>query len=311
MKLYDPLQQRFISGRKPPVGTPLIRTHPLARDLNIAFLMNEGAGDKLFDSSGNNQTGTFLNAGVTWTPGGLYYEQTVASVTANWTRANVAEGTIIASVAPSLLVDDELYLWDTYGGGNKRCLCYYLHRIPRLQIFTDTNARFTYEDSEAFVADEDTAIAFTWPDSRCYRNGVLLGDGTDGTLGDSSSILYLGSKYLGNGECLDGRYNYFFHWNRKLSAEEIAAHFREPYQMFGRSAPIFAVTGGAVTTPQTVSGDMPAATGSLMTSFRTSQALAGEMPAATGSLATEKNPVVAAGGKIIKIIGSGFNKILG
>ncbi len=46
---------------KPLRGKRLIRNHPLARGLIAGWLMNEGTGNKIFDISGNQFTGAFVN----------------------------------------------------------------------------------------------------------------------------------------------------------------------------------------------------------------------------------------------------------
>ena len=45
---------------KPPKGVLLNRGHPLAKGLVGFWLMNEGGGNKVFDLSGNNNSGKFL-----------------------------------------------------------------------------------------------------------------------------------------------------------------------------------------------------------------------------------------------------------
>ena len=55
---------------KPYRGTPLNKNHPLARGLAGCWVMNEGTGFKVFDLSGNGNTGTMT--GMTnsdWVPG--------------------------------------------------------------------------------------------------------------------------------------------------------------------------------------------------------------------------------------------------
>lgn len=54
----------FNPRMKPRLGTPLNKSHRLARGLVGCWLMNEGGGSQLFDLSGNHNTGT-INVG--WT----------------------------------------------------------------------------------------------------------------------------------------------------------------------------------------------------------------------------------------------------
>ena len=50
---------------KPPLGARLIPGHPLANGLVGCWLMNEGSGNKVYDLSGNGNSGTLTN-GPEW-----------------------------------------------------------------------------------------------------------------------------------------------------------------------------------------------------------------------------------------------------
>jgi hypothetical protein len=60
---------------KPPLGAKINWSHPLSKGIVGCWLFNEGMGDKVYDSSGNGNTGTLTNfshpATVTsgWNPG--------------------------------------------------------------------------------------------------------------------------------------------------------------------------------------------------------------------------------------------------
>jgi hypothetical protein len=60
---------------KPPLGAKINFAHPLAKGIVGCWLLNEGMGDKVYDLSGNGNTGTLANfshpATVTsgWNPG--------------------------------------------------------------------------------------------------------------------------------------------------------------------------------------------------------------------------------------------------
>jgi len=54
--------------QKPLLGVPVNWSHPLARGLVGCYLMNEGGGNKIYDLSGNQNRGTFVNH-TFWTPG--------------------------------------------------------------------------------------------------------------------------------------------------------------------------------------------------------------------------------------------------
>lgn len=59
---------RYSQTNKPPLGSQINWAHPLSKGLVACYLMNEGSGNKIYDLSGNNNTGTLIN-GPVWEPG--------------------------------------------------------------------------------------------------------------------------------------------------------------------------------------------------------------------------------------------------
>ncbi|KKK92766.1 hypothetical protein LCGC14_2699630, partial [marine sediment metagenome] len=63
--------QFFMPKQKPILGRQVNWAHPLSNGLKFLMLGNEGSGSKVFDLSGNGNTGTF-GAGAAspiWVPG--------------------------------------------------------------------------------------------------------------------------------------------------------------------------------------------------------------------------------------------------
>ncbi len=56
--------------QKPPLGALPFPGHGLSRGLVGCWIMNEGAGSKIYDLSGSNKSGLFVNA-PTWIPSGI------------------------------------------------------------------------------------------------------------------------------------------------------------------------------------------------------------------------------------------------
>lgn len=54
---------------KPPIGTSLKPDHSLSKGLAAFWLFNEGSGNKVYDLSGNNHTGTLFNIDLSSTSG--------------------------------------------------------------------------------------------------------------------------------------------------------------------------------------------------------------------------------------------------
>lgn len=80
-------------------------------------------------------------------------------------------------------------------------------------------------------------------------------------------------------------------------------------QLLGNSP---AATGSAIKKiSKRVNGNQLGPTGDVDTAFNTSQNTSGNMPTPTGILSTVLNPIVSAATSLIKVIGSGFKKLIG
>ena len=58
---FNLTMKKIYGNTKPPKGALINWAHPLSRGLVGCWLMNEGMGDKIYDLSGNKNTGTLIN----------------------------------------------------------------------------------------------------------------------------------------------------------------------------------------------------------------------------------------------------------
>jgi len=228
---------------KPFCGIQLNRTHPLARGLVGCWLMNEGGGNKVFDLSGNRNTGTLTNmafpptATSGWNPGkfgsALAFDGTndyvdcgavkpTGSITiAGWFKTTSgSEHAIISTITTAnkgyaLSVSPRLWLY-IYG----TTTCY--------KKSTDTTLN---NGKWRFVAGVYDSSALTLT---LYIDGIVAAGTLSGTVpsaigvGQNATIGYgaAGFNYF-NGTIDDLQI-----WNRALTASEIAWLYREMFPMF-------------------------------------------------------------------------------
>lgn len=241
------------TGAKPPLGTQIDWSDPINRGLVGYWLMNEGAGDRIYDLSGNGRTGT-ITAG-TWAAGPdgpcLAFTQASSSnislgdlkglegeaaiTLAGWFRSNENAN---ASVADNI--------WKKSGSGTDTLAVSWDQSdyIP----FSLTNA------AEARVTVNSNPIKnwLTWHFITCVYDGAYLYVYVDGKLActpaaqtglvyTSAHTFYIGDNSANTWNGLVGL-QYFY--NRALSPSEIARLYREPFAGFQRERPELCVSAG-------------------------------------------------------------------
>jgi len=238
---------------KPPPSARLIRGNRLAQGLIGYWLMNEGAGDKVFDLSGNGNIGTFVN-GPIWAAG--KFGSAVSFSGTNDQRISVpfTRGT-------SPLISETLVVWVKPIGVNTAndnqgiltIAQYDKSANARLSFATDGVTPSVYSTlsvaSASFVGSALSlgvwyqivgvfdATSATTMIASLYVNGVFVGSDTGS--GDyfyaADSILFGISKGYYD-RVLKGYIDHGLVYNRALSASEIAQLYREPFCMFERKA---------------------------------------------------------------------------
>lgn len=225
--------------QKPPLGSQLDRSHPLARDLVGYWLLNEGSGNKANDLTGNGNTGTITGAGWGASDRGpaLSMDGTSDYVTVNIAIPENASFTFLCRVNPSTLKDYNYFFDLTTGTG--------FYTGPAIS----DNFRFAYLNTAAgsefrtFTKPTEWA-ANVWADivltvscsgtnvsCQLYYNGTLRQTLTDpsGFGADTLGALSVNSAYA-----FVGIYDTAAWYNRALTAAEVAQLYREPFCLIAR-----------------------------------------------------------------------------
>lgn len=231
---------------KPPRGTQLNRTNPLARSLGLCWLFNEGTGAKVHDLSGSDRTGT-LQGAPSWDTGrfgsALYYDGaddciqtgspviTTAPVSVSlWFKLDelpstrVEDGTLliqrtIGSPYQSFRTlindaDDKILL-----------LIYNSSGVSTVSINSDSAIQIGKWYHVVFILDSNY-------DACMYVNTVRqTGAGNSGSFYNANDVLRLGSR-TGTADDFKGRIDLVTIFNRSLSGSEVTLLYREPFCMF-------------------------------------------------------------------------------
>lgn len=238
---------------KPPLGVQLNTGHPLANGLVGCWIMNERGGNIVHDLSGNGNKGAFVGT-VGWNTTGLNLLGTEDNSVSITYHSLFAPGTgdfsIVCALTPLALVNgtgdqswDNTFAisrWNTEGSGNSNSWT--------LNLTSDGSTEYPtfvirLSTGEVQVADATSYVIGTHyslcgvrdnDNIKIYRDSILRN-----TTGGASGAIQNGATYpiiLGNNA--SGDYGapiwleYFYYYNRALTASEIASLYTNPYQMF-------------------------------------------------------------------------------
>ena len=225
---------------KPWLGVPLKREHPLARGLVGCWLMNEGRGDKVYDLSGNGNTGTIVNA--VWSGGKfgpcLYFDGTGDYVDCG---ANIGNfGTADFSITAWVLAQNSTTVDIVVAKGIAAAGDIALYK-------TNTDDRFIfYADAGLInIGAAKTGWVNNWihlvairnaANAYLYINGILVGTDTSaGTANISNPHNFtIGGSEGGPTNPYIGSIDNIQIWNRALSPSEIQQLYMTPFRMFER-----------------------------------------------------------------------------
>ncbi len=221
---------------KPPVSARLAPGHPLARGLVGFWILSEGSGGKVFDLSGNNNTGTLYD-NVTWKPGKFgpcldfagsndYVDVTgvtagQSSTIAFWGYLKSPPGSytylvdiqtgrlIVGMVSNNFQFYDEAGFKD-YGGG--------IAYSPYL------NAWHHY----AFAFDGPGTTA------RLYIDGILKGSNATYSPKNIGGTVRIGKRYSGGTDSdFSGRIDHLMILNNASAASTVGWLYKESFAAFG------------------------------------------------------------------------------
>jgi hypothetical protein len=239
---------RKIYGQtKPPLGAKINFAHPLAKGIVGCWLMNEGGGNKVYDLSGNGNTGTLTNMSLPststsgWNPG-------------RFGRCLAFDGSNdyvdLSGVHRQMTSDFSVFIWvktistgwgiifGNYNGGTS--LVFQLHIVTGvLDLYTSIGASGTTFSS--ITAINDGKYHFVGV-TRVGVLGTIWIDGLPSNTGASKpGDLYSGINYrlgvdsrVGGGLNFGGIEDSLLVFNRALSAQEVLQLYREPFSMFNR-----------------------------------------------------------------------------
>jgi len=227
---------------KPSLSASPIPGHPLAKRLVGCWLMNEGAGDVVFDSSFYRLDGT-LASGVTRVGRGVSAASSssipVSSVESRVDLSTAGDLTIVFSLRSG----GSSGAWHTIGFGDVAWTNYLLIRndVDANQV----QARLRGDSGNLLIVTSPGAISTAKFEAltlvkkgavlHLYRNGVLVG-----SVGSQNYTIAanfnLGSALGPPTYGIDCEIEYSYIYSRALSASEIAWLYRQPFAMFDLSA---------------------------------------------------------------------------
>lgn len=228
---------------KPNLGKQINWSHPLTKGLVSSWLMNENGGDKIYDLSNNNNTGTFVN-NTNWVRGKF---GSCLSFDGADDYVNVADSpsnSLIGALTISAWINVTNYT--TYNGIVGKTVTnipkpydYYLLATTGLPKFFRGNG----SSSTAFIGTAAPGtgkwvniVVTAIGEGVCmYLNGVSNGSGNLNVSGitpvDSDLALRIGNR----GDLVtdfNGLMDNVQMWNRVLSPSEVLQLYREPFCMF-------------------------------------------------------------------------------
>ena len=230
---------------KPPLGTQINPSHPLAQGLIAAWLMNEGGGGNIYDISSNNNTGAFQGSPApSWNAG-----QFGSALSFN------GSSTYLSNTTFSQLYPLSISVWVNYVIGSDGGVLSFRNENVNpyngwcLEIFSSTiyfvvNTGASINTTYPFVSGQWTHLALTMTSSFAailYANGVPIASGAFTTPLVPAVPLYIGSRH--DGFQFDGLIDTPLIYNRALSAAEIQQLYAQPFcfmqprkQLISRSA---------------------------------------------------------------------------
>ncbi len=231
---------------KPVRGIRLNKSHSLARGLVGNWLFNEGSGNKVFDLSGNGNTGTFQGTSPSWTSG-KFGSAVLLPGTDEY--ADIGDNGFPSGSSPRTI-----NVWFKLNG--TATANYFIAygtdaEGQRVDIGRSSTGWFG-------VAVSGHAYGFTWAGDTIWHNAIAVypsGEtssdkwkiyfdgveqslstqaGSPVTMATTLNLARIGRNVSGT-QYFNGLIDHAMIWNRALSASEIALLHQEPFCMFDRA----------------------------------------------------------------------------
>jgi len=231
---------------KPPRGAWLDRSHPLARGLKGAWLLNEQTGERVKDLASLSESVAFNNA-PTRIPregGGLDFDGVNQSVDlGEWNKVGRATRfTMVVLAEFDSLVSNDSIVRKWYSGD--RSFYSAVGASSRIRFgIAEKGVRKVTETTSAISTGQLVQLGHVWhggDDLRTFFDGEEQSLGTDIVAGSPAYIepnvehLMFGCRYNNGSEDahMEGRIFYVFIWDRALSASEMKEVATRPFQFF-------------------------------------------------------------------------------
>lgn len=236
---------------KPPMGWPLNRGHPLTRGLVGCWLFNEGGGNRIYDLSGYNNTGTLTNMAFPpttasgWNPGERG-PTLVFDGSNDYGFVRIPSWTQLTIVARCNLLAAGSYPEIVSSGGVQHILRFYEDTRRPDVVWNYDNAGW------ARVLSPDAVALNTWHQLACTFDGTELTLYVDAQNKGTATPTYtaktgwgIGARCGedGNVDPLFPRYtntiiDHVIFWCRALTSQELSRLYCEPFCMFDWDLPL-------------------------------------------------------------------------
>lgn len=257
---------------KPPLGTRIMRGHPMVKGLVGAWLFNEQGGLLAVDASGNHAPATL--SGQTWVGGynSVCVQNNSASDlvdTGAWSGMANAAGTVVWAMNANFAYSDGVsrLIWGSEGagGGLPQFACLYFSNNKWYVGWNNVDGDFRVVlngSASNLTKGYWNSYAFSWDTagSYFYLGGQLVGSNLTPPVPVALATTFgiLGAKGEPSAlQCPAGtKMHYFYIYDRRLSGAEILQLQVQPFQMFVpatvRAAPLVMAPVAAARRPQVI-----------------------------------------------------------
>ena len=236
---------RYPQFQKPPLGQQINWAHPLAKGLVGCWLMNEGAGNRIYDLSGNGNTGSLIST-TKWVAG---RSGSVLSFNGTSDYVDVGSNAIIKPV--SAITVSAWVKFNSLTADIRAISDWHQSVIEDRWIFYEISATEIYwyvcnANGVGIGYVSYTPALNTWLHLvgvyngsvvTLYVNGVSVGTpaSLSGNMNAGSAVntVRIG-KQAETGWCFNGLIDDVRIYNRALSASEVQQLYVNPYAMFER-----------------------------------------------------------------------------
>lgn len=235
---------------KPPLGTRLNRGHPLAKGLAACWVMNEGAGVLVSDSSGLTNLAL---TGATWSRNNGGIGTQIAGGTTNIgtsTFTNIPTATIF-SLYTRVAVTSYTSLANIFSfGENVSVTGTVSSRTGDIRgVLQFNNVIYFFGDNADWATSQSWDVSGALHDIAFTSDGTTLSFYYDGRLMQSTALpaivpllatetfLTLGTNHSSGTVGPNAQYNHAYIYNRALSASEIMQIYLTPYAMLQSPTP--------------------------------------------------------------------------